>query len=345
MNPNSKRRTRGAILIVAAAVTLTACTSIGADKLGVEYSSGTWDGVGYNRVVTGADGDVYVGNDDMYQVPLGLRTYILDADNEKADVRQDISVPSSDQTTVVDFKVVVSFVVNTRTNDIKGYDGGTLRQFMEKVCLNDKCLNPDDADDTSGWSTMLQKRMLPAVQSSFKDVARGYTSDDLVYNLPTEYNDKDGKKVVDKEGKPALRPTQDVVKEQAGTRFGEELKRNFGGVFFCGPSFDRNNTNPDDACPPVQLTLTKVEYNNPELQKAREGKRIAGENAEAKQVEAQSITDFQAKISQALKDPAYVEYLKSQNQLEAAKACAASAKSCVLILGNGGANVNIPVPN
>lgn len=339
------KRGKLALVVASAVLSLTACTAVGADKLGVEYSAGVSDGVHYNRVVSGADGDIYVGNDDLYQVPVGLRTYILDADNEKADVRQDISVPSSDQTTVVDFKVVVSFVLNTRTDDIKGFEGGTLRQFMEKVCLNDKCINPDNPDDTSGWSTMLQKRMLSAVQSSFKDVARGYASDFLVYNLPTEFSDDSGKKVMDKDGKPALRPTQDVVKEQAGRRFGEELKRNFGGVFFCGPSFDRNNKDPQQACPSVELTLTKVEYNNPELQKARESKRIAGENAEAKQVEAQSITDFQAKISAALRDPAYVEYLKSQNQLEAAKACAASAKSCVLILGNGGANVNVPAHN
>ena len=319
-------------LFIPVALAATACTSVGADKLGVEYSAGASDGVAYNRVVTGADGDIFVWNDDLYQVPVGLRTYILDADNEKADVRQDISVPSSDQTTVVDFKVMVSFVLNTRTNDITGQDdGGTLRKFMEKVCLNDKCINADNPDDTSGWSTMLHKRMLPAVQSSFKDVARGYTGDALVYNLPTDYTDKDGK--------VSKRPTQDIVKELAGQRFAEELKRSFGGEFFCGPSFDRNVK--ETGCPPVELSLTKVEYNNPELQKAREGKRVASENADAKQVEAQSITDAQAKMNAALRDPAYVEYLKSQNQLEAAKACAQSGK-CVLILGGANANVNVP---
>jgi len=331
------KRIKATLVTTGLAIGLTACTSIGADKLGVEYSYGTSDGVHYNRVVSGADGDIHVGNDDLYQVPVGLRTYTLDADDERADVRQDISVPSSDQSTVVDFKVVVSFALNTRTDDVPGFDGGTLRQFMEKVCLNDKCIDPNNPDSVDGWRGMLDKRMKPALLSSFRDTARNYPSSMLVYNLPFESTNKDGKK--------EARPVQELVKEQAGERFRKELVTLLGGNFFCGPTFDRNSKDPEQTCPQIELTLTKVEYNNPEVQKSREGQAVAENNAKAKQVEAQSITDFQAKIGAALSDPAYVEYLKSQNQLAAAKACAESAKSCVLILGNGGANVNIPVPN
>lgn len=311
----SKRSNR-VVAALAGVLLLSACSSVDADKIGVVYSAGSMDGQHYLEVTEQGE-SLYVGNDDLYQIPLSTRSYVLDADDSSADVQSDISVPSADQT-VVDFKVAVAFSVNTFTEDIEGYEGGSLRAFVEKVCLRYNCT------EESGWRTMLAKTMKPSLDATFKDIAQDFTGPELIYNLRPAGADK-----------AAL----DSVKAQIGKAFQRELVRLLGAEYFCGPTFDR--ALPARGCPPIELTITKVEYHNEDLQASREAKRIAEEKAAATKVESDALAAQQRALQKALSNPAYVRYLESKNRLDAAKACAQSEKNCVLVIGTD-ANVNVP---
>ncbi|HEY1063805.1 MAG TPA: hypothetical protein VGE30_00735 [Candidatus Saccharimonadales bacterium] len=274
------QKIKKAVLAVPLVVALTACTQVEPDAIGLQYSSGAIEGKEFDKVVE--PGTVANNiNDEVKQLPTSQRSFIV-RKSEKADVNSVISVAAKSGEEdlgglLVDFEVSTAFKLNTRTDDIEDFDGGTARKFYEEICRHYDC-ELEDGKTPDGWRDLLREKFYPALESAFKDEARSFLADDLVNNT-----------------NGALTSLQSAV----GKKFLEYLVGQTGGEYFCGPSFDRADES--TGCPPVELLIISADYNNPEVRKSREAKKIASDQAAAQET-----------LSKPLGDPNYLEYLRIQ---------------------------------
>lgn len=309
--------------LIMAAAGLSACsgTPIRAQNVGLLYKAGNQEGDKFDHVIEPGTGGTWVVNDKIYQLPINKRSYnACEGDYEQGCDAPEITVATKDQL-AVDFSLASSFKLNTRTNDIPGYDGGTARKFLEDICRKTNCVNPDDPADEKGWDQLLKENYRPALEAAFKDVVRKFSGDDLVYNnpVPTGHGS---------ETKPAL----EQVAEQVGPRFLTYLTGLMGGEYFCGPSFDR--TKKATGCPPIQLLVRSAEFTNPDVRKARESVKIAKDRAEAAKLEAEGAEAARKSFGSPAQ---YIAYLNAQAALE----CAKRAENCTLVVINGSGSVSI----
>jgi len=288
------------------AIFLTGC-GVGAQQvdssaIGLKYSNGSFDGKNYEGVV--AQGETqWVFNDEVRQLPTSLRGFRVQR-SDTADINDVLTVPVSggpvDQTTgrgstaLVDFELATSFVLNTNTDDIPGYDGGTLRLFSDKLCKTFDCYL-DNGKLPEGWSKLLKDRYYPWLEAAFKDEARKEDPDKVVDNV--------GGVTTELQGRVAA-------------LFSEYLNKQLNAKFFCGPTFDPAKTD----CPNIELKIISADYNNPDVRRAREASKVASLNAEA-----------QSKLEEPLKDPNYLRYLEIQ---AAEKCAINPNGNCVLSFGN-----------
>lgn len=306
---------------------LSSCSSIQATTLGLYYAQGDLDGDRFDHVVEPGSGGEMLFNDTIYQLPIDQRTYNACAGGEKQSCDGgEITVATKDQL-VVDFAVASAFKLNTRTDDIKDFPGGTARKFLENICRKVNCVNSSDETDAAGWNTLLQERYRPALESAFKDVVREFNGDDLVYNKPVELADPADSTGSKKVTKPAL----EWVSLQVGPAFLKYLAGLSGGNYFCGPTFDRTTkvaTEDPKYCPPIQLVVRGVDFNDTNVRQARQKVKIATDNAAAQKIEAEGAVAAQ----KAFGTPAeYVAYLNAQAALE----CAKRAEKCSLVVVSG----------
>jgi hypothetical protein len=164
-----------------------------------------------------------------------------------------------------------------------------------------------DANTEDGWRDMMLVTVVPALEKATTDTIRSFEADSLVYNTEGVHTE---------------------AQQAIGRRFLENLKRLSGGDFFCGPTFVRG----EGECPPPELILKGIDFNNPGIQAARDERRKEQELAAAKLEQAEGLLNAQEALNEALEDPNYLRYLEAQMNLEAAKACAASS-SCTFISG------------
>lgn len=307
-----KRLIRSSILALLMAIMALLASGCGdqvpPDAVGIEYSDGPWEGRSFSDVKSPGATD-WNWNDDLYYLPLSQRSYII-RNEDGVDVKGVISVPSQDNT-LVNFEVSMAFVLNTRTDDIKDFPGGTLRRFFEGICRPYNCSFDSEMNASDGWKRMLREKLYPALESALKDEARKYPGDVIVGNT---------------EGR--LTELQTAV----GRQFVAYLSRQTGGQYFCGPSFDRTYAGTDPAliCPPVELLIISADYNNPGVRESREARKIADDQSGAQET-----------LQEALKDPNYLEYLR----IRASELCATSAKAiCVFTSGASGPSVSV-TPN
>lgn len=277
------------------------------DEISLHYHGGPLEGNSFDRVILPGEA---AGNwnvaDTTIDLPTSLRTWNIDP-AEGADQRSAIVAPSSDNVPVAVW-LQVNMLLNTNTDDLgEDFEGGTLRKFWETIGKR------YEADTDVGWIDMMKVTVVPALKKAVTDTVRAYESDPLVYNTDGVYVE---------------------VQSQIGQRFLEELERLSGGQFFCGTSFVPTWRGGDGSCPNVELILTDIDFNNPAIQTARDSRRVAEEEAAAALIEAEGLTAAQEELNTALNDPAYLEYLIAQMQLQAAQACA-QAPNCTFINGGG----------
>lgn len=303
------RRTLIALGLAGAIVASTAgCSSnqINPDAIGLVYTAGWSEGKKFDKALDPGATDFTV-NDEVKQLPTSQRSYIIRKDS-KADINGVISVPSQDGT-LVDFEVSTAFKLNTLTDDIDGFKGGTARRFYEDLCRHYKC-DLEDGKSPGGWDTLLREKLYPQLESAFKDEARKYTGDAIVNNSAIKGTE-----------------TGTLTKLQAdvGELFLKYLERQTGAKFFCGPSFDRKT---NKKCGNVELLIISADYNNSKVRESREAKKVAGDQSAA-----------QVALQNALKDPNYLRYL----EIQAMRECAQSAKAvCVFDAGRGNVSVQAP---
>lgn len=296
----------GVVLVVGA----TACTTTPQpDEIVLHYHGGSIEGNNFSDVIyPGTKANNFNVGDTRVFLPTSLRTWNI-APGSK-DQETPIVAPAKDNVPVAVW-LQVNMLLNTNTEDAEGFPGGTLREFWEVIGRR------YDADSDEGWDDMMKVTVVPALTKAVTDTVRAYESDPLVYNTDGIYVE---------------------VQSEIGRRFLEELERLSGGDFFCGTSFVPDWRDGGGACPQPELILTNVDFANAEIQAARDQRAVAEENAAAALIEAEGHTAAQAELNTALGDPAYLEYLIAQMQLQAAQACAQGA-NCTVIVGEGASPV------
>lgn len=310
MTETRNRRILRAVMLGAAGLAITAvaagCTiTPQPDEIVLHYHGGPLEGNSFDRVVLPGDN---AGNwnvaDTNVSLPTSLRTWNVAPGS--ADQAEPIVAPSADDVPVAVW-LQVNMLLNTNTDDVPDFEGGTLREFWEVIGRR------YEADTDEGWDAMMRVTVVPALTKAVTDTVRAYEADPLVYNTDGVYVD---------------------VQSRIGAAFLAELTRLSGGEFFCGTSFVPTWNGGSGTCPPVELILTNIDFANAAIQDARDGRAVAEEEAAAALIEAEGQTAAQEQLNDALSDPAYLEYLIAQLELEQVRACAASP-NCTVVVGAG----------
>lgn len=300
-----------AVLLVGVGLSTAACTTTSeSNKIGLYYMEGSYDGQKFDHVIApGESSDTAVWNNGVYYLHTDLRTWNIGGEGSDQGLPLVVNTkakegePSGVQVNVF---TQTNFMLNTNDDDIEGYKGGTIRLFWERLGKR------YEADTDKGWRVMLLNTVVPALEKSTQDVVREYEADQLIGNVAGVWTE---------------------VQTKISDRFLSELERIAGGKYFCGPDFKRDD--PEDKCSAPQILLKNVDFTNGDIQKARDAKRAAVEDAARQLASAQGLLDTQAKLNQALKDPNYVRYLIAQIELQKVQECTkAGTAKCVLILGN-----------
>lgn len=312
----SNRKKIAAAALVAGALALSGCSTIAEpDKVGLYYLEGSSDGYQFDECINpGQTGDSEWNNSVVY-LPVSLRSWNVApeaGDSNKATVVS--TKPEEGQPSGV--QVSVWSTTNFHLNTFCDANGGVVKEFWEKIGRR------YSADTDTGWNTMLQSILVPALNKATQDVIRSYGSDALVGNIGG----------VRAEAQKAI-----------SVGFATELKRLTGGDFFCGPTFNRASKE----CPAIEMIIVDVDFTDGGIQAARNEKqkavelgaaRLATANAEAAALlaEAKGKRNAAAELAKLYANPAWVRLqetiLKTQALIEACK----QAKECKLIVGADG---------
>lgn len=302
--------------LLVAGIALTGCTSTtDPDVVGLYYMQGSIDGNEFGHCTLPGKTDDYEWNNQIIYLPANLRTWTI-SDGESADSKDAIVVsakPQAEQPSGVQVKVwsQTKFILNTFCDQ----NGGVIREFWEKIGRR------YGADTDQGWRKMLLETIVPSLQKVTRDVIRTYEADKLVGNI-------DG--------------VQTKAQGEIANLFASELNRTAGGNFFCGPSFNRSSKD----CPAVEFAVLDIEFADEGIQKARNEKQKALEEAAAKVAraqgeaqallaEAQGKVDAANKIRELYNNPAWVKLQLAQMDLDAIKACG-NNPNCKMVIGADG---------
>lgn len=316
----------GALLLAGTAACATVPPS--PDVMGLHYSIGEVDGYKFNKCVpSGTNGDSLV-NDEIYWLPVNLRTWVIDDMPDPTDPNKSAIAPGADSANVTtvpakpekDQPSGVQVKVSTKTsfylNTFCDASGGVAREFWEKLGRK------HGADTAEGWRKMLEAEFVTILAAAIKDVVRNYPADDFVAN-------KDG--------------IHTTIQTEVSKQLAAEFSRVTGGKFFCGPTFNRTKQD----CPDLEVRITGAELADRALQAARNEKQkqvelaaaaLAKAEGESKALleEARGKKNAAAEIAALYNNPGWVKLqetiLKTQALIEACKA----AKECKLIVGPDG---------
>ncbi len=318
MKLNCKLTTVGAICLLA--LLGTSCSSTAAvDKVGLYYTGGMFQGQHFKKVVNPGSGATFLGwGDDIKWLPNGQRNYIVSLNPTEGDraTKDSIIVPAKGGIEM-EFEVSVYFKLNTHTNDIPKFNGGTLRKFYEQICRKYNCTSGD------GWDKMLNDNLRKIIETSMRQKVFTYTVDELYANQEGEASGKED----------AIQKIQVEI----ATTIKENVNTALGGEFFCGPTFDRNKKE----CPDFQFIINSAVPRDKGVKDSYSAQRVASngvvtatEKAKAQKAAAEGTAASQ----QALVGKLSAEYLELQ-RIEALKLCAQNP-GCTIINGAGS---NTPV--
>lgn len=301
-----------------AGVVLTGCDVVAAnDEIGLYYMQGQNDGDKFDHCVEPGSADVPEWNNKVIFLPVNQRTWNVGGENaDSANPIVSSSKPQEGQPSGVEVQVwpKTTFKLNTFCDS----NGGKLKPFWENLGRR------YGADTEAGWRKMLLEVVVPPLEKSIRDVTRSYGADDLVGNINGVIQE---------------------VQTKVAAQFSTELKRVAGDDYFCGPTFTRIK----DECPPVELLIKDVTFNDPGIQAARNNKQKAAEEAAAQLVRAQGeaaalVAEAEGKknaaaaLSTLYNSPGWVQIQMQIMQLEAVKACGANP-NCHMFVGNSGAQI------
>lgn len=275
-----------------------------ADKIGLSYGGGLFEGRHFQGTVQPGSGLRFIGwYDKFFEYPTTQRNYIISRTEGEGDrgVPDAILAPSSDRVEV-SFEVATFFKLNT--NKIK--------EFHETIGLK------YHAWEDKGWDNMLRDYFRQPIQTTLQEISRKY---------PVEKLYADG-----------------AVKAEIEATFGQQLKdtinRLVGGEFFCGPTFTGGAECPNFSFAVKNIDVP-ADVKNVFRANQTSAAAIRTKENEVQQgrLEAERKRIEQEELKSSYTDPGYLAYLNAQARLECARN---QSGSCVLVEGSGsGVNVNV----
>ena len=312
------------LLSLLATAVVAGCSETAAvDRVGLYYTGGPIQGQHFEKVVNPGSGATWMGiSDTLKWLLAGQRNYIVskkvdEGDRKAADF---LRVPAKGGVPF-DFEVAVYFKLNTHTEDIQGFQGGTLRRFYEQICKKYKC------EEEDGWDEMLNDNFRKIIETAVRTRVFNYTVEELYANAEGAASGK----------ADAILTIQDDIAKQPKASINTTL----GGEFFCGPTFDRGRPQ----CPDFQFIITSgAEPADQSVRDSFAAQRVAanGEVTARNQAAADVARANGTRAQQdALRGQITPEYLDLQ-RIEAMRECARNP-NCTLVITqgqNGGVNVN-----
>jgi hypothetical protein len=301
--------------VLAVMVLGSACTQTAeVQNIGLYYGHGPIEGNHFERVILPGSGAQIQGFfDTIAWLPVNQRNYIVskvegEGDRGGADV---IRVPAKGGVNM-DFEVSVYFKLNTHTDDVRNYKGGTLRRFYEQICKKYKCT------EESGWDRMLNDNFRKIIETSMRERVFSYTVDELFANAVGESSGNED----------AIRKIQlDIA-----STLKENINRVLGGDYFCGPTFDRDKPE----CPDFEFIINSAEPTSASVRNSFDSVRAATNDAAAQKARAEGQAASQAASQNAL-TPEYLRFL----EIQAMQRCAESDKCTLVVSPSGSTNVNV----
>ena len=309
------------VFIVLFSIFIRGWRSVPPDKLLLHYTGGPIQGTHFEEEVSPGTRTKYYGLlENFYFLPATQRNYIISADQGRGDRHgvDTILTPSKDKVSM-SVEAAVYFKLNTRTNDIKGFEGGTVRRFFEQVCLHEYGGhgNCTDLSPGGGWDSMLDQYFRPQIDQTIRaEIGK--------YDYQQEWQD------------PNIRSE---IQNAVGPMLKERINNALGGEFFCGPDSTRTT------CTNFGFVLQAV---NP----PKDVGDAFSQTAAAAQLVQKANQDAQAKIAAASGDaeaqrirasappppPGATAYIKAT----AEQACANNPNCRLVIVDGAATTVQIP---
>lgn len=360
--------------IIAGALALATLAAAGcSDRASYEevllyYKAGSLTAREFQQCIPGGTKGPGNVNDQVFSVPSTLRTWDIREDGSGDTTAPiDTGTKQSAVTTTdaagkqtqelrpgpkVSTFATVKFYLNTNCGKDNEDAGSPIVRFFETIGSrgwgpkNEKMFGPTSNDfNADSWQSMLKSTIVTAEQKALAYGTRLYLADDLESNAHGERAD---------------------LERRITPMFQQELNNALGGDFFCGADYRRNTevqwtdlvqtgTDPKDGapvigekpnhglCPPVQISITDINYTDKGIADARAAVYRAEQEAKQKLISAQAELDRANLLGQAAANEAYVRYQEIQAQLAMAEACKANS-NCTVIVAPPGTNVQVQQP-
>lgn len=307
---NPKRSKLGLIVVtVAMALVSSACGSEKVDEahIGIHYSDGWIEGKKFEKIIE-PGGTQFVWNDDVFQLPINQRSYIVSTKDDVGDrAGGDFLVTTTKDRIKLRFEMSTRFFLNTRPEVLKAFF---------PICQKYSCWTDE------GWDEMLTENFRIPLESVSNTIGFGYESDYLRYSAGawSEFSNDFGKQFT-----------------------AEQTKLLGQGDFFCGPGYDRNK--PETGCPSLPVSISGILFEEADLE-AIPGKRklaIDQKNLAEEQKQAEiARAGVQVAYANALKGAATPEVIALQ-QADAMNKCAANPQGCTLVVSINDDTTNVAV--